>query len=331
MTHIIIYYLLLTLTSRSNQAASVESDEQLLWNIDKSKPVESWHIKENQMRHHHKKFLSGKTITLIGDSLTRYQYLNLIHFFHTNSWIQRNNELANEKLWKSWEDFHLGTNFRFGCQEICDCYRKDSLPFQKENRHYYDFEYNFTINFYMYITKPIGVSYFASSSITSAIESQCKSISEVYSQHTKYVPNTSTMFGNIFDFLDKVIQPNKPDFLIFNSGLWPARDIQNNDEFRNKFIRLAKQSSHNFIWKTTTAYCTIELNSKPVDTPMFIQQLKDLNVIIYDTYKYTKEIAAASANGYGKQICWDNTAHFNYFVYRELNKILIHTLSNFYI
>ena len=319
---IFLYYFLVVLASRNIQGEYATVDEQL-WYIDKTRPVKSWYIKENQIHHHHKKFLSGKTITFIGDSLTRYQYLNLIHFFHTNSWIQRNNELANEKLWESWEDFHHVTNFRFGCQEICDCYRKDT---QRENRHYYDFEYNFTINFYFNVLTPMGANYLSSGSIAASIERQCKSISELHSQHSKYIPNTLKVFNNIFDFLTQMIQPNKPDFLIFNSG-FHTREIQNNDEFRDKFIRLAKNSSHHFIWKTTTATCDRDY-SNPVDSPRFINHLKVSNVTIYDTYKYTKEVAAVAASGHG-QICWDgNVMHFNYFVYRELNKILLHTLSN---
>ena len=122
---------------------------------------------------------------------TRYQYLNLIHHLHTNSWSQNSYDLGNEKLWKGWKNFHQGTNARFGCQEICDGYRIDrTFDKVKENRHYHDFEYNFTISFYFYMVKEsISVNYLSIPRIVDSIQKQCNTKENILLKNNNYVNN----------------------------------------------------------------------------------------------------------------------------------------------
>ena len=131
------------------------------------------------------------------------------------------------------------------------------------------------------------------------------------------------------DFLKKVIQPNRPDFLIFNVCSFSFPIIRSNKEYLAKFVGIAKNSSHHFIWKTTTAKSDAKFQHP--DNPIFMQQLRDLNVTIYDAYTYTKDVSKVAATGSPsllEQICWDTFSHFTYFVYRDLNKALLYTLTS---
>lgn len=70
--------------------------------------------------------LQGRHLVFIGDSLTRYQYLNLVFFLTTGekvSPVAPSNE--NERQWRDWNHFYDGTNARLQGREICDCHRWD--------------------------------------------------------------------------------------------------------------------------------------------------------------------------------------------------------------
>jgi hypothetical protein len=70
---------------------------------------------------------SPRGVMFIGDSLARYQYLNLAHFIATGNWhspADLPNE--NEKKFGDWASFYKETNRRLRGLEICDCYRNAS-------------------------------------------------------------------------------------------------------------------------------------------------------------------------------------------------------------
>jgi hypothetical protein len=72
--------------------------------------------------------LRGRHLVFIGDSLARYQYLNLVQFLGTASWsfFARDAQLTeSEREWKSWANFFRGTSARLFGHEICDCFRLD--------------------------------------------------------------------------------------------------------------------------------------------------------------------------------------------------------------
>ncbi len=72
--------------------------------------------------------LRGRHLVFVGDSLARYQYLNLVQFLGTASWsfFARDPQLTeSEREWKSWANFFRGSSARLFGHEICDCYRVD--------------------------------------------------------------------------------------------------------------------------------------------------------------------------------------------------------------
>jgi hypothetical protein len=62
---------------------------------------------------------------MIGDSVTRYQYLSLAYFLVTGRWRSPRPSNANEKEFGSWQNFYNLTNARLDGAELCDCYRQE--------------------------------------------------------------------------------------------------------------------------------------------------------------------------------------------------------------
>jgi len=102
------------------------------------------------------KHLKGKRILFIGDSLTRYQYINLVYFLATGRWSSPvpRNEIEREH--KSWNNFYNTTTNR-NKNEICDCYRGDSLQSIVENRYFTI--HNISIMYMQYFNPTNGIKF----------------------------------------------------------------------------------------------------------------------------------------------------------------------------
>jgi hypothetical protein len=82
---------------------------------------------------------SHRGVMFIGDSITRYQYLNLTHFLATGAWhspADLPNENENEKAFGDWARFLAERNH---CLEGCEIYRNGSdFASVVENRYFED-------------------------------------------------------------------------------------------------------------------------------------------------------------------------------------------------
>ena len=80
----------------------------------------------------------------IGDSVTRYSYLNFAYYldnaeFPPHVQDEARPSLSNEHTWPGWKDFYLQTTATFNGKERCDCYRQETgyNPSKiYENRYY---------------------------------------------------------------------------------------------------------------------------------------------------------------------------------------------------
>ena len=69
---------------------------------------------------------SGARLVFIGDSLTRYQYLDLVYALEGREAELRRpvRNPLQETSWSSWQDFYHGTHLDLQPNELwCDCYR----------------------------------------------------------------------------------------------------------------------------------------------------------------------------------------------------------------
>jgi hypothetical protein len=99
--------------------------------------------------------LRGKHLLFIGDSVTRYQYLNLAQYIQTGAWTPFSAEgdalTEDEREWPSWTAWFTATVARLGGNEICDCYRPlIAVSRCAENRFYYNADVDVRLTFILY-------------------------------------------------------------------------------------------------------------------------------------------------------------------------------------
>ena len=99
--------------------------------------------------------VKNKTVVFLGDSVTRYQYLNLITLLHRSRWpdpfitdeVVDGSVCCEASFWEAggWRAFYNASNFVLDGNELCDCIKsgKDAI----ENRHYYNPKLNTTVVF----------------------------------------------------------------------------------------------------------------------------------------------------------------------------------------
>lgn len=198
-------------------------------------------------------------IVFVGDSLTRYQYLSLCHYMKYGEWAD-----PDEKpnfVWQTdhgtWMNFFKASNKVLSPNEECDCWRPEEhgvalAPKWFENRYFLDPVRNNSLSM---ITKLGGTMDFKSQ----------WAVSDIHNPHT-FKDNMedlnydeyreSTWEGFIRDFVAKM-EP-KPDYMVFNSGLWDHQPEHNEEvsfrdsRKRNKIVQALKDAGIVSIYKTTT-------------------------------------------------------------------------------
>ena len=86
--------------------------------------------------------LRGRHLVFIGDSVTRYQYLNLAQRLTHGNWTAFHGSgqplSEAEGKFRSWPRFMATTNRRMGGYEVCECFRDAKVrSWQLENRFYH--------------------------------------------------------------------------------------------------------------------------------------------------------------------------------------------------
>ena len=89
---------------------------------------------------------SPRGVLFMGDSVTRYQYLNLVYFLETGNPPPTEAQNENEKLHRGWPEFYSLTNSRLGGHEQCDCFRAGAnISWSLENRYYHNAIHGVTV------------------------------------------------------------------------------------------------------------------------------------------------------------------------------------------
>ena len=188
-------------------------------------------------------------VLLMGDSLTRYQYLDLAYFLsHNGTW---NNASATPNMvveggHVSWNGFYNFTNTAMQPYEQCDCFRQQSgfdINAIFENRYFYDAKNNNSVTYLQkFGTHPFHTSWNAS---------------HVHEVHGPMVQDASQL-KPVFQaaWLDTIQQfvcnlTPKPSVFVFNSGLWAHNDFLN-VTLQGEIIQALKGCDILSIYKTTT-------------------------------------------------------------------------------
>jgi hypothetical protein len=189
-------------------------------------------------------------IAFAGDSLTRYQYLSLAHFFKYGQWIDPD-EVPNmtiEKQHSTWHNFYNFTKGKLAPYEECDCFRPQGhkMALMMENRYFFDPSRNNSISFFQKFGHKLS---FKSNWNVSHVHNPHDLITE--EDQLKFQLETQEWPYFIRNFVAK-LDP-KPTYFVFNEGIHPHRDFTNK-KVRRQIVRALKDSGIIGVYKTTTKY-----------------------------------------------------------------------------
>lgn len=260
-------------------------------------------------------------IRLMGDSMTRYQYLNLAHFLATGNWTSDKampNE--NERKFPGWTDFYQLTNQRMQGYEICDCQRANEIII--EHRYFNHDNIMISYNQIFGRESDVLINDLQLLNISSCKQSKCQQdlCSPGACGSTPSLKNLGTILNpgvlqEMFELL-----PSSDTF--FNAGHWWMSSEQANtfplsrDHFVNEIFN-ARQAgmSSRFHWKMTTGRASMNIQPEYA----FANELVSAAVVcdIFDSFSITAQIPLNFP-----EMQWDSM-HFESDIYVGLNQALI--------
>ncbi len=187
-------------------------------------------------------------IAFMGDSLTRYQYLDLVYFLsHNGTWVspEDNPNMVFEKTHPDWNSFYEFTNTMLKPYETCDCFRNEGLINHNifiENRYFRDSRNNNTVTYLQkFGDKPFKTSW---------------DVSDIHNHHELVKDINNVSIVRHFGWIDTVKQfvckmSPKPSHFIFNSGLWKDSDLSDLN-MQLEVVRALRDCDIMSIYKTTT-------------------------------------------------------------------------------
>lgn len=263
---------------------------------------------------------SPEGIRFMGDSLTRYQYLNLVHFLATGNWTSDTtmpNE--NEERFSSWDEFYRITNLRLQGREICDCQRANGL--RMENRYYEHGQIMISYNQIFGLSDEILVNDLQLLNKSSCKHSACQQGLCLpgacgSSQSLKNLGTISTPGA-----LQKIFELFPSSDIFFNAGLWWISSEKKSTfptmkgHFSEEVFNARKSGvKSRFHWKMTT-----ESAAKSHPEYNFAKDLVDSATVddIFDSLSITSPVFLNFP-----EMRWD-AVHFETDIYVGLNLALI--------
>lgn len=266
-----------------------------------------------------RKCLSGRPLVMIGDSVTRYQYLTLLYFLEFGKWPAPLLGGAGapspviEREWGGWTQFYKGTTEPFGEHQQCRCFRDGAWDI-REDRFYNSG--TISASFFMWMGFPLkpltGLWGFPPfSNATQCAPGECNA------EPDWQMP--------LDEAISKVVAQLKPHTLVFNSGLWrtmgkdPAwpRDVYDRI-FEAANAAVAPQGGR-CIWKTTT-YGQMHHVGRDRDF---------VSVVAARRHGWQLMDAWAATRAAKLQLPDDpfvDTVHFLGFIYAELNQLMLNMI-----
>jgi hypothetical protein len=262
-------------------------------------------------------------IAFVGDSVTRYMYLDLVYFLLHNKWIQDDDypNILNAKHYPSWNAHYNASNMALSPNEECDCFRnnpENSSHIDKEetieNRYFADPERNNYATF---------IEVFGGYQAHGHLMPQ-----DAFQQHQNKELDFGKLLtdpfvwrhdwpGLIRDYLNKMTP--KPDYLVFNEGLWIEHEL-GNEQVRISIKNALTDTGIIGIYKTTTLPNINSGLAKRSAGVVFNRHDDAMCELIgnYLDFSWTKEL--------GNEHYWDGV-HFKPHVNRGMNMELLDFLQ----
>jgi hypothetical protein len=276
--------------------------------------------------------LRGRRIAIIGDSLTRYQYLNLAHFLAYGSWYSTSPHLESERQWGSWGDFFRGSSARLnaaapGAFEVCDCVA-DPPELRIENRYFVDLGANISLSF-----RQMRGTLTQRGHDAEWLNAGCRAPP---CAQTGCVPGNCSgahyTLSSPRQLLEHFASTFRPDTIVVNSGFWGGFDApQTLIDLAAAAIAMRAVGVRDLIWKVTTAWMSPEDHSEPGASeretlvPSLTQPAAGAPAWrVYDTLALTLPlVAAVKAGAIAETSAFWDKFHFQQDVYRGLNEALL--------
>lgn len=190
-------------------------------------------------------------IAFMGDSLTRYQYLDLVYFLKYGNWIEPTilPSMTYGPRHGTWDAFFNFSKSLLHPFEQCDCFREEEgaahrlLDWASENRYYYDPSTNNSVSYFQKFGKLPFRSYWEYNAVHQS--------HELIKERSKLPNNTSKILNwtlAINNFIAN-IKP-KPEILVFNAGHWKHEFLD--ASAREKIIEVIAQNDMVSVYKTTS-------------------------------------------------------------------------------
>lgn len=259
-------------------------------------------------------------IVLLGDSLTRFQYLSFVYFLRYGTWIDPNMPTCNptwEATFGSWSTFYNLTKAMLSPYEQCDCYRFTKPNIKKseydliiENRYYLDADRNTSVT-YMQKFGPTN----SFKSMWNATEVHNEHILVTNPKDVNYIYKSRNWTQHICNFVSK-LNP-KPTYFVFNEGIWVPSDqnYYSIPDERKRIIQAVSDAGMISVYKTSTKPRGFELKNNHIkEYEKEFCELADYCLDLSWTIKAPNDVY------------WDNF-HFNEPVYKLMNIQMMELLS----
>jgi hypothetical protein len=204
---------------------------------------------------------TGLRLIMMGDSVTRFQYLSLAYFLRHGNWFDNPTEqnpkyAVNSHLYSTWTDFFNATTNTLAPMEYCDCFRDSTCHDRDimENRYFYDKVHDNRVIFLTAFGRSMSIPMHGrwnSSTVMALLSGPWQG--DVSVKGMTQSPSEAAYAWEFYDW-KQTAEEHASAFgakhLLFNAGLWP-HNFQDSQTFLN-FTGALNERGIQPIWKSTT-------------------------------------------------------------------------------
>ncbi|KAF6252430.1 hypothetical protein COO60DRAFT_1463689 [Scenedesmus sp. NREL 46B-D3] len=276
--------------------------------------------------------LSNKTLTFVGDSLSRYQYLNLAYFLSHGRYMQRygnddgNRSLAQEGMWGNYSIFYTEGSKALqyhspavNASEVCDCRRLGLDATTREDR-------TLTVSALIPAAPRQPVNKTADAAAFKVGYRQAFGMKTNVLSETLDAIQRATQGTSSFDHI-----------ILVNIGHWFHKGMTSPSNsyhavaaaYEPLFVKAAAKAAAGrgkaqIIWKSTTAISVPRALKEMLAVQdwhhLLTSMARHYKWSVMDAFDVTSSLAQTGVDGF-----WDRL-HFHAFVYDQLNDVLLNGL-----
>ena len=266
---------------------------------------------------------TGLRLLMIGDSLTRYQYISLAFFLRYGRWINPGgSQKETEMVWLVQDEGHQyadrRTNRKLEPLETCDCFHTGHrhkpmwLPTVTRNRYFYDPSKDNAVTYMQALAQrvPLRGRWNASGALShKSCFTRPRSFAWQWEDWGDAIRNYATNLNP------------RPKHVVLNSGIWGALDEATMDSL----ARAKNDTGMKLIWKTTTfprPKSKQALSDKVLQADALMCEKLGACLNVSWTRHVAAELYQATYNTKKKKLYKDNV-HFKEPVYRRMNEQML--------